>query len=176
MLRLDRTQRSFRRLEPKPLKSAGVLERTDLQRMIVTTPGPFCDEIGEKLLLLGQEIVPTDVVDDRIDVLGVDDSGSMVVVELKRGMNKLQLLQALSYAAMVSDCDKDQIVAKRAAFKGCSDGDAEDEIEEFLDADISALNEHQRILLIAEKYDYQVLATAKWLTEKYDVDIACWRR
>jgi hypothetical protein len=175
MLRLDRTQRTFRRLSSKPLKSAGVLERTDLQRMIVQSPEPFCQEIGETLLLLGEEVVPTDVVDDRIDVLALDKQGSIVVVELKRGANKLHLLQALSYAAMASEWDKDQIIGRRAAFKGCPPGEAEDEIEEFLDEDISALNEHQRVLLLAEEYDYQVLATAKWLGDKHEVDVACWQ-
>jgi hypothetical protein len=175
MLRLDRTQRALRRLEPKPLKSAGVLERSDLQRMIVNTPGAFCDEIGEKLLLIGEEIVPTDVVDDRIDILALDRLGSTVVVELKRGVDKLHLLQALSYAAMVSEWDREQIVSQRAGFRHCSDGEAEEEIEEFLDEDIAALNAHQRVLLIAEEYDYQVLATAKWLAERHEVDIACWQ-
>jgi len=157
-----------------PLKTAGILERSDLQRMIVNTPSAFCAEIKETLLVMGEEISPTDVVDDRIDVLALDKQGTVVVVELKRGLNKLHLLQALSYAAMISEWDKDQIIAQLAAFKHGPEGEAEEEIEEFLDVDISALNEHQRILLIAEEFDYQVLATAKWLAEKYDVDVACW--
>ncbi len=175
MLRLDRAQHALRRLEPKPLKSAGVLERADLQRMIVNAFSPFCDEIGEKLTLLGEEISPTDVVDDRIDILALDTQGAVVVVELKRGVDKLHLLQALSYAAMISEWEKDRITAQRAQFKHGPEGEAEEEIEEFLDVDISALNERQRVLLIAEEYDYQVLATAKWLAERHDVDVACWQ-
>ncbi len=175
MLRLDRTERTLRRLEPKPLKMAGVLERSDLQCMIINTPGPFCAEIGESLLLLGEELVPTDVVDDRIDVLALDKQGALIIIELKRGADKLHLLQALSYAAMVSEWKRDEIVSRRAAFRKCSETDAEEEIEEFLEEEISTLNERQRVLLIAEQYDYQVLATSKWLAEKHDVDIACWK-
>jgi hypothetical protein len=143
--------------------------------MILNTPDAFCDEIGEKLLIMGEEIVPTDVVDDRIDVLALDKQGSVVVVELKRGANKLHLLQVLSYAAMVSEWDKEQIIAQRAEFKQCPEVEVEEEVEEFLDEDISAVNERQRVLLIAEEYDYQVLATAKWLAEKHEVDVSCWQ-
>jgi hypothetical protein len=175
VLKLDRTQRTLRRLETKPLKSANVLERSDLQRMIINTADPFFDEIGEKLLILGEEVVPTDVVDDRIDVLAMDKQGAIVVIELKRGAHKLHLLQALSYAAMTSDWDREGIISQRATFKQCSQADAQEEIEEFLEDDISTLNEQQRVLLIAEQYDYQVLATAKWLTEKHDAGIACWK-
>jgi hypothetical protein len=175
MLRLDRTQGTWRRLEVRPMKSAGVLERADLQRMIRDTSSAFCDEIGEKLLVLGEEVSPSDVVDDRIDILALDEEGSVVVLELKRGTSKLHLLQALSYAAMVSGWEGDGIVAQYAKFRQFSAEEAEEKIEEFLAEDIAALNERQRILLFAEEYDYQVLATAKWLSEKHDVDIACWQ-
>jgi hypothetical protein len=175
VLRLDRSQRTLRRLETRKLQLAGLLERSDLQRMIVTAPGAFCAEIAEELLFLGEEVTPTDVVSDRIDILAMDRQGAVVVVELKRGANKLQLLQALSYAAMISEWETEGIVSRLATFRVCSEEDAEEEIQRFLDEDISVLNERQRIILIAEDYDYQVLATAKWLAEKYEVDIACWK-
>lgn len=174
MLRVDRTERSLRRLKSKPMELSGFLERSDLQTMIVNSPAAFCAEIGEELLLLGQE-VPAKVVNDRIDVLALDKLGTTVVIELKRGADKLQLLQALSYTAMISGWEKGEIVLRRSEFKGSTESEAEEEIGEFLGDEVPTLNERQRSILIAEQYDYQVLATAKWLTEKHGVDIACWK-
>jgi len=96
MLRIDRAKRSLVRLEQKPFAEAGLLERTDLQQMIRNAPNEFFAELGEQLLPLGEEVRPSEVVDDRIDLLGVDSEGATVIIELKRGAHKLQLLQALS--------------------------------------------------------------------------------
>jgi hypothetical protein len=175
MLRIDRAKRTLTRLGSKPLASAGILERNDLQQMIRNAPADFFAELGEQLLPLGEEIRPSEVVDDRIDLLALDTDGAAVIIELKRGAHKLQLLQALAYAALISDWTPDRLIAEHSRFSQKSEGEAEEEIDEFLDAGSSTLNASQRVLLIAEEYDFEVLATAKWLSERYEVSIACWR-
>ena len=69
--------------------------------MICNSPDEFFKEMDEELLLLGEEVKPAEFVDDRIDLLAIDKQGSVVVMELKRGSNKLHLLQALAYASIV---------------------------------------------------------------------------
>ncbi|MFO7956075.1 MAG: hypothetical protein R6X33_03130 [Candidatus Brocadiia bacterium] len=175
MLRIDRDAKSLKRLEEKLSAEAGLLERSDIQRMIRNSPEAFFAEMGEELLLLGEEVRPAEFVADRIDLLAIDQQGATVVLELKRGNDKLQLLQALPYASMVAAWDSQQIVSERSRFAGTSVEQAEEDIEQFLLEDIGELNESQRVVLLADGFDYDVLVTAKWLTENYDVDIRCYR-
>lgn len=175
MLRIDRSSKSLERLKRADISDAGLTERDDIQRMIRNCPEAFFSEMGEKLLLIGEETRPAEFVNDRIDLLAIDQQGATVTMELKRGTDKLQLLQALSYASMVADWDGDQLVGERSCLAGESKEQARETIEEFLLEDIGELGETQRVILLAEDYDYEVLKTAKWLTENYDVDIRCYR-
>lgn len=175
MLKIDRTQKKLQRVENPSLGGAGLRERYDLQQMIARSPDAFFTEIGEELLLLGQEIRPSDVVDDRIDLLALDVHGAAVVIELKRGSNKLQLLQAISYAAMIAEWTPERLVALRREFAGVTVEQANESVEQFLKEDVDAVNQRQRLILVAEDFDYSVLASAEWLSEKYGVDVRCFK-
>src|SRR5687767_15025074 len=85
------------------LGGESLLERADFQRMIASSWSAFANELGfPGLKLLGEELTPHESVRDRIDLLAFDEDESKVaVIELKRESHKLQLLQALSYAAML---------------------------------------------------------------------------
>jgi len=175
MLRIDRNKKSFVPLEKPSMTKAGLTERGDLQEMIKNNPDAFFTEMGENLLLLGDEIRPTDFVQDRIDLLAIDQQGTLVVIELKKGSNKLHLLQALSYAAMVSRWDSAQIMNTLQGRRENTEEDVEELVEQFLVQDVATLNDTQRIVLIAEGFDYEVLATAEWLSDVYQLDIRCYR-
>src|SRR5262249_46798094 len=128
MLRIDRKERTFKRLTPRAMPEAGIRERDDLQRMIKASPGEFFEEMGENLLLVGEEVKPTDIVDDRIDLLAIDPEGTAAIIELKRQDHKLHLLQALAYASMVSKWDPSRFVAERAQMLSKAIPDVEEEI------------------------------------------------
>ena len=102
MLRINRNQKSLIPMTNQSLGEVGLKERYDLQQMMRQNADAFFAEMGEKLLLVGEEVCPTDVVDDRIDLLVVDKEAAVVVIEIKRGSNRFHLLQALSYTAMIS--------------------------------------------------------------------------
>jgi hypothetical protein len=102
MLRVDGASKQLVEVKSKTMKEAGYWERRDLQEMICKSPGPFVTELGEYIHLVGSEVVPHNDVADRIDILGVDEEGTAVIIEIKRGSHRLQLLQAVAYAGMVS--------------------------------------------------------------------------
>ena len=102
MLKIDRSNQSLSKLATPSFADSSITERYDLQEFIKNSPDEFFREIGEELFLIGTEITPSKNVADRIDLLAVDKNGQVVVVELKRGSNKLQMLQVISYAGMIS--------------------------------------------------------------------------
>lgn len=142
-----------------------------LEDYLVNSFDTFCNEIGQNdLQFVGRQVSPSSVVRDKIDMLAIDRAGRTVIIELKTGGDKLQLLQAIGYAGMVSMWDEDAFTKKA--------GDKLSDVEDFLqesELTLGEANQAQRIVLVAEKYDYEVLAGAKWLHEAYGVDITCLR-
>jgi len=168
MLKIDRNRRSFVQLGTPSLAAAAVSERYDLQEYISNSPEAFFRELGQDLFLLGKEVPLSTTVPDRLDLLAVDRQGRLVVTELKRGSHKLQHLQAISYAAMISSWSPDDIL-------GMLSEDRQAALEGFLEEGTEGLNRQQRIILVAEAYDYALLASVEWLSERYGLDILCCR-
>jgi hypothetical protein len=177
MLRIDKANKSLIPLERKTMRDSGYWERRDIQEMICQTPAPFFEELGESIHIVGSEVQPTEFVQDRIDILGIDPDGSAVIVEIKRDSHKLHLLQALSYAGMVAKWEPKRFIEQLSRFNRQHQFDqAKEQLEEILEeGDVEALNRNQRVVLLAEAFDYEVLITAEWLTERYDVDVRCYR-
>jgi hypothetical protein len=135
------------------LSDAGIGERSGLQELILKNSEAFFEECQETLFLVKEEVEPSSQVSSRIDLLAIDVKGHAVIVELKRGSDKMQLLQSLTYAAMLADWPEERFrkhipTAHMGAF------------EQFRhDHDITKLNEFQRIILIAESFDFEILRT-----------------
>jgi hypothetical protein len=168
VLKIDRQNHKFQRLLTPSLSDALITERYDLQELIFNSPDDFFAELGQKLFLIGKEIEPTENVQDRIDLLAVDPEGNAVIIELKRGSHRLQLLQAISYAGMIAKWQPDDVLNQL-------DDNRAEQLADFLEVEKDDINRQQRIILIAEAFDYSVLVSAEWLSERYEVDIACCR-
>ena len=167
MLKLDLNKRRFESLKSTEMKSENILERFDLQEIIVNSWDLFNNEIGYPAsFLIGQEVNPHNSTQNSIDLLSYNpDDSSLIVIELKRDKNKLHLLQALSYAAMVNKWDTDELISKIQK-------DINPDPEELIDLiNSNEINPDVKIILIAEYYDPEVIITADWLSSNYSVDI-----
>ena len=169
MLKIDRGKKTFSTLQTPDLSALALTERTDLQEYIYRSPHEFFHEIGEDLFLVDKEVEPSKTVQDRIDLLAVDRDGNAVVIELKRGNDKLHLLQVISYAGMISGWSFEEMIDQLKTEERC------DALKEFLRGNAESFNQRQRLILVAEAFDYAVLVAAKWLAEQHDVDIRCCR-
>ena len=168
MLKFDTNAGKFEHIPQSNLRDNNLLERYDLQAAIVESWDLFKNEIGfPSAFLIGQEITPDNTTQNSIDLLAYDaDDSSLIVIELKRDKNKLQLLQALSYGAMVAKWDNEAII-KTIQSQGSRDCD---ELIDLVEG--NAANTDVKIILVAEQYDPEVIDTADWLTASYGLNIS----
>lgn len=156
----------------------GLKEREDLQRLLR-------DQIGvldEDLLVIAEEFGNWQDVRRRIDLLALDPTGRLVVIELKRTDDGGHMdLQAIRYAAMVSAMSFDEVVdtyAKHVALHRPDETvDARAEIIEFLSDDVSepTIASDVRILLVSADFGLEITTTVLWLNRLDGMDIRCIR-
>ncbi len=117
----------------------------------------------------------------RIDPLGVDRAGHLVVFELKCSPDGGHLeLQALRYAAMVSTMTFDDLVGHYEHYLATAEAEAVEEAQERLanwldDGDATVISRHVRIVLVSAGFDREITTTVLWLTDLYGLDIRCVR-
>ena len=154
----------------------GVRERDDLQRLLRDQ----FDVIDPGVLIVAEEFAEWDRSKRRIDLLGVDRDANLVVIELKRDETGGHMeLQAVRYAAMVSNMTFEQVVDVYQGHlhaRGVG-GDAEARLLEFLSwasADEQPFGQDVRVVLISAEFSKEVMTSVLWLNER-DLDIRCVR-
>lgn len=155
------------KLKESNLEDNDILERYGLQEAIISSWEDFKQEINmPQLSLIGSEVCPHHSLQNSIDILAYDSIDNMpVVIELKRNKNKLQLLQAISYASMVATWDKENYLS---IAKSQMISEAED-----LEDELSGIENETRVkvILIAEKFDPEVMISSDWLYSNFNLDI-----
>lgn len=155
------------------LEDIGFRERQDLQRWIENYP----EFIGADLLVVTTELdaweFGSDRVKDRLDVLFLDSTGSLLVAELKRGEAPDTVdLQALKYAAYCSQLTVEYIVGDHAKYHEVDTSTAREKILEHApaleDGSVGAV----KIRLVAEAFKPSVTSMVLWLRD-YDMDVGC---
>ncbi len=168
----------LRPLSETKFEAEGLTERRDIQTLLR-------DQIavlGEKLLVISEEFAGWLDSSRRIDLLCIDTSANLVVVELKRTDDGGHMeLQALRYAAMISEMTFDQLINTFASYKSKVPPDVDEakkEILDFLgwdDVNESQFAQETRIILAAADFRKEITTTVIWLRENYGLDIKCVR-
>lgn len=153
---------------------AGVRERNDLQRLLREQ----IDVVVPDVLVIAEEFGDFEGARRRIDLLGLDRDGRLVVIELKRTEDGGHMeLQALRYAAMVSAMTFEEVVRQRQQFAsgmGAAEEDSESIIVDWLSGQ-RLLADDVRIVLVSADFGVELTTTVLWLTQRYELDILCIR-
>jgi hypothetical protein len=154
----------------------GLKERDDVQRVM----REHIDVISPDTLILAEEFGQWEDSKRRIDLLGLDRDGCLVVIELKRTDDGGHMeLQALRYAAMVSTMTFDQAVDAHRKYleaRGFSPDTAEPSIREHLDVEDGpvAFSNQVRVVLASADFSKEITSAVLWLNAQ-GLDIMCFR-
>ena len=164
------------RANPVSLAEAGLKERADLQEWVRANPEILGDDVRIVTFEFGTWRARQHLEADRLDLLGLDGNGRLVVAELKRGHAPDTIdLQAIKYAALASRFTPAALARTYAKYlskvsdaggTSISTEEATARLEEHVDGVLDPdLLRQPRIVLIAASFPPQVTASAVWLTE-----------
>lgn len=159
----------------------------DIEELVVERP----EILGEDLLVVASQYSKFDKTNDRPDVLAVDRSGKLVVVELKRdAADETTDLQAIKYASYLSTVTAKEIQEDYRQFwnerneEELTPEDVGETFSEFLSddeivpttengyADFS-LDDKPRILLAAGSFGPEITTPVIWLQREYGLEATC---
>ncbi len=147
------------------LASEGRTERFDLEKWIASDPS---------IIRPGLEVIGSQVTtrSGPLDLLAVDRSGDLVVIELKRDqLPREALAQAIDYASDVASWSIDKIREVCTKHMGRSLEDVLSEAFPDLALESLAINEAQRITLVGFAIEPALERMIEWLSGVYGVGI-----
>lgn len=185
---LDEEEGKLDNLPERTFSELGFFERQDLQEWIIDEP----QILGENLLIVTAEFAGFRDTQDRLDLLAMDQSGELVVIEIKRdAADRTTDLQALKYASYCSTLTAEDVQQEFQEFhssrhnKDLSSADVGKQFTKFLadypdEVIVSGegwaefqLDNRPRILLAAGSFGTEITSPVMWLTEEFGMDITC---
>lgn len=169
--------------KPMEFAALGIRERQDLQALLFAQIGV----LGDDMMVIAQEYGNWEDARRRLDLLALDPTGHLVVIELKRTNDAGHAdLQAVRYAAMISTLTLDDIVIAYTATLTTQAGeslprtsdDPRQELLAFLGAasgDEVTLQDDVRIVLVAADFGRELTTAVLWLNKFDRMDIRCVR-
>ena len=155
------------------LAEAGLRERADLQEWVRENPEILGDGVRVVTFEFDAWWSTRGREADRLDLLGLDKDGYLLLAELKRGRAPDTVeMQAIKYAAFASRFTVETLAQRHAQYltrvegEPVSDEEAREQLEEHSGGELDpALLRRPRIALVAESFPPQVTASTVWLTE-----------
>jgi hypothetical protein len=154
----------------------GLRERDDLQSLLKSK----IDVISPNTLVVAEEFGDWEDSRRRIDLLGIDKSAKLVVIELKRTEDGGHMdLQAVRYAAMISTLTFEKLadIYEDYLAENGIDKDATESLLEFLDwsePDEEQFGQEIKIVLASAEFSKELTTSVMWLNE-FGLDIKCVR-
>jgi hypothetical protein len=140
-------------------------ETEHLEKWIKTKP----DILGNDILIIGEQVYTKS---GPIDFLGIDNSGNLVVVELKRDkLGRLVLAQAIDYASDLATWEIEKISEECMKYTGNSLEDYLTANFENLEIDDLTINQTQRLLLVGFSIEESLSRMIEWLSDNFDMAI-----
>lgn len=173
MYRIDRDNNTVVPLQSKSFAELGFQERAHLQEWVAKHP----DCLGEPLLIIQKEFSGFDGTAERLDLLAIDKSGTLVIIENKLDDSGRDVTwQALKYASYCSTLTEDEVRQLFATYVGNED-DAIAQWDEFFESegdDPASVNSgfSQRIILLAANFRKEVTSVVSWLLN-FNIRLQC---
>lgn len=122
----------------------------------------------EKILIIGRQVETN--LDTKIDLLGLDKDGNLVVIELKRDMTPRDTLaQILEYASFVKDLSYEELESIFRDYMGEENIQLLDSHREYFQSqsdETVSFNKDQKLIIIGEKITREIRQTASFLRER----------
>ncbi|MCL4505626.1 MAG: endonuclease NucS [Chloroflexi bacterium] len=147
------------------LVDAGRTEPYDLEPWLASNP----EIIGHGIVIIGQQVMTRS---GPVDLLGIDSSGNIVVIELKRDrLPREALAQAIDYASDIAEWNLDKLSEVCTSYSGKTL--EEMLIEAFPDVQLESIsvNETQRLVLVGFSLESSLERMIEWLTDNYNVNV-----
>lgn len=174
MFLIDTENKKAVSLEKKSFSELKLSERYDLQEWIADNPRI----LGENLLIIQKEFDGFSETNERLDLLALDESGKLVVIENKLDdSGKDVVWQALKYVSYCATLTKSEISEVYQRY--LKQGNAQEKISEFYDGQdyesirLNPIEGDERIILVAANFRKEVTSTVLWLRNYHGVDITC---
>jgi hypothetical protein len=140
-------------------------EQEHLEKWIKTKP----EILGNDILIIGEQVYTKS---GPLDILGIDNNGNLVIVELKRErLARVVLAQAIDYASDLANWDIEKISETCMAYTGNSLEDYMAANFENLEIDELTINQSQRLLLVGFSIEESLSRMIEWLSDNFDMAV-----